>query len=435
MKKTIKNILAVIMVFVIGIGCTYAEVPSTMSLSSATKLPDYLDSSYHVTMRKNNSGQFIYCLDFGKHNPGVGATFSKGRELDAGIAYIMANGYPNKSYTGDANKDYYITQSALWWYQGNFNGGKNLGITNKMNNGSYGNNDVATYIKTLYNGAVSARNSGYVNPIMKLNTNSVTLHLDGEYYISDLISVTTTGNVASYNVTLNNAPSGSFVVGENGNTINNVREGFYIKVPKSSITNNNVTFSANVNAIGVVNKAYAYNPSNSYYQDMVNAVLYGENINLNSNLDISIISNGVKISKQDITSGKEVPGAKLTVKDSTGKVIDSWISTDTEHYIYNLEDGKYTLTEEMAPEGYELSSETITFEIVNGAPTSTVVMFNKKKQEEVVEETKTITETKEYVEVIETKRTSSSSTIFYIICGLVTLAGSLLVYKYKYEQK
>lgn len=51
MKKTIKNILAVIMVFVIGIGCTYAEVPSTMSLSSATKLPDYLDSSYHVTMR------------------------------------------------------------------------------------------------------------------------------------------------------------------------------------------------------------------------------------------------------------------------------------------------------------------------------------------------------------------------------------------------
>ena len=31
------------------------------------------------------------------------------RELDAGMAYLIQNGYPNKSFTGDASKDTYIT--------------------------------------------------------------------------------------------------------------------------------------------------------------------------------------------------------------------------------------------------------------------------------------------------------------------------------------
>ena len=50
----------------------------------------------------------------------------------------------------------------------------------------------------------------------------------------------------------------------------------------------------------------------------------------------------VKISKQDITTHAELPGAKLTVSNkATGQVVDTWISTDTPHEITGLKDGVY----------------------------------------------------------------------------------------------
>lgn len=81
----------------------------------------------------------------------------------------------------------------------------------------------------------------------------------------------------------------------------------------------------------------------------------------------------VQISKQDITTGKELPGAKLEIKDSTGKVIHSWISSDTPHYIEKLPLGKYTLVETVVPKGYKkLQSET-PFEITNGTLVKMVI--------------------------------------------------------------
>lgn len=85
----------------------------------------------------------------------------------------------------------------------------------------------------------------------------------------------------------------------------------------------------------------------------------------------------VKISKQDITTGKELPGATLIVKDSEGNEIDKWVSTTTPHYLpANLPDGKYTLIEITSPEGYGLSEEVIEFDIVNNGVEQTVVMTN-----------------------------------------------------------
>ena len=47
-------------------------------------------------------------------------------EAPAAIAYILSNGYPRTSITGDSDKDYYITQAALWWYMDLHMGGHNL---------------------------------------------------------------------------------------------------------------------------------------------------------------------------------------------------------------------------------------------------------------------------------------------------------------------
>lgn len=85
----------------------------------------------------------------------------------------------------------------------------------------------------------------------------------------------------------------------------------------------------------------------------------------------------VSISKQDVTTSKELPGAKLVVKDKNGNVIDEWTSGDTPHIITNLTPGTYTLNEVVAPNGYVLSNETITFTVKDDGTTTKVVMYNK----------------------------------------------------------
>ena len=81
----------------------------------------------------------------------------------------------------------------------------------------------------------------------------------------------------------------------------------------------------------------------------------------------------VKISKQDITTGKELPGAILEVKNEKGELIERWTSTDQPHYLENITPGKYILTEILAPEGYS-KAQSIEFVIKDSAADQKVVM-------------------------------------------------------------
>lgn len=88
----------------------------------------------------------------------------------------------------------------------------------------------------------------------------------------------------------------------------------------------------------------------------------------------------VLISKQDI-AGKELPGAKLTILDEDGKVVESWTSTEEAHYIEMLPIGKYMLREETAPEGY-LVAKDVEFEVKDTAEVQKVVMVDEEKPKE-----------------------------------------------------
>lgn len=90
----------------------------------------------------------------------------------------------------------------------------------------------------------------------------------------------------------------------------------------------------------------------------------------------------VEISKTDITGKKELQGAKLTILDSEGKVVESWVSSDQPHYIEKLPIGTYTLREEQAPDGY-LVAEDITFEVKDTAKIQKVVMKDEAKPTDV----------------------------------------------------
>ena len=69
----------------------------------------------------------------------------------------------------------------------------------------------------------------------------------------------------------------------------------------------------------------------------------------------------ITASKREITGTKEIEGAKMTVTDDKGTVVDKWTSGKEEHSISGLEEGKrYTLTETTAPKGY-VKAESIEF--------------------------------------------------------------------------
>lgn len=79
----------------------------------------------------------------------------------------------------------------------------------------------------------------------------------------------------------------------------------------------------------------------------------------------------VEISKKDLTTMEELPGAELTITDKDGEEIDRWVSSDKPHYIEKLPAGEYTLTEVKAPDGYAFA-ESVPFTVL---PTGEVQQF------------------------------------------------------------
>ena len=131
---------------------------------------------------------------------------------------------------------------------------------------------------------------------------------------------------------------------------------------------------------------------------------------------------GVSISKQDATTGKELPGATLVVKDYDGKQIDTWVSTDTPHLIENLKAGIYTLTETIAPNGYILSNETVTFTVKDDGSVTKVVMYNSPNSKDVP--------SGNGGEEVPVENTGSYKTITSTVVGsLIILIGGITLFK------
>ena len=112
----------------------------------------------------------------------------------------------------------------------------------------------------------------------------------------------------------------------------------------------------------------------------------------------------VEISKTDITGEKELPGAKLSVIDADGKLVESWTSeAGKTHMIERLPVGKYTLREESAPYGYKVASD-VTFEVKETAEIQKVSMKDEQAVGKIVIEKTVVnmsTYTDNYVNPLE----------------------------------
>ena len=86
----------------------------------------------------------------------------------------------------------------------------------------------------------------------------------------------------------------------------------------------------------------------------------------------------VQISKKDLTTNEELPGAELVIKDKDGTEIDRWISTNGPHYVEKMPAGDYTLTKITAPNGYKVA-ESIDFTVLPTGEMQTVVMKDARE--------------------------------------------------------
>ena len=391
----LKNILfsLIMLVSMLFIGTANAETTAPSSyVIDGSKLHttygvNYLSGSQYLNIqfKKTTDGKVVYCIERSKAPIGSSTKekYVLQKELSAKVAYVMENGYPNKSIFGDADKDYYTTGLAVWYV---IDPSDSIFEQFDLAKGTYrGNsNDVVKAMAKLVNGANSY---SYTSPSIKINNSNSNLVLssDGKYYVSSSMSVKTTGTVGNYTVSLSNAPEGTIVTDTKG-TANNTfatNESFLVKVPVSSVKNLSNEFKVNVSAKGTINKAYAYTSTRSNVQNT--GALYPENSNVSDSTTVKLnVVTVVEISKVDVTTGEELEGAHLVVKDASGKVIDEWTSTNEVHVIKNLTPGKYTLTETIAPDGYILSDETITFTVKSDGSVTKVKMENTPKDKPVV---------------------------------------------------
>ena len=294
MKKVIeklKNAVLLLLVFtvaiVVGITDVFAaEPPKTLEVGSSTNLPTYI-SGLNIPRKILSDGTESYCLSLSKATT-QNTTVTLYGERDAGFAYIIENGYPSKSITGDKNKDIYITQVAVWWYLDETTGSTNL--NNYVRNVASDPYNIRGYAKKLVNEAVKAKNKGYPNPKISASTTSKTLSIGKtkKYYISNAVTVSTT-DVDSYQVKLTNAPSGSFTADTAGNvkTKFNAGEKFVVYVPVGSVKNTSVDFKATITGTKTYNKVYEYRPRNKNVQEIIPTYLYPTTKTVNTSINFN----------------------------------------------------------------------------------------------------------------------------------------------------
>ena len=309
-----KNILFTLLVALVAVLGVTVIAESTAPGSYTVRFRDlhrlsggdyFPGMNYHFYYKVNSDGKVIYCMQRKNDVVDGTETYYLSEELDAKYAYVMENGYPNKSLTGNNDEDYYITGLAIWYL---INPSDSIFANFDIANGTYRgqSNTAVQWINKLVSGAASY---SYTDPTLKLSAESNTLHLteDGKYYRSDAITISASGTTGYYSIKPSNAPKGTTIVNKDGSEFTKGLT-FYVQVPVESINKLSTEFSVVVSGSGTINKAYLYTPTHSRFQ--TTATIYPETKYVNDSviLNIEKISK-VVISKQDATTGEELPGA------------------------------------------------------------------------------------------------------------------------------
>ena len=334
MKSLIKKskllftlVFAFILTFAFGANVNAAGVPSSVTIKEADYTRDFIntDSNIGMTMFTTTDGVVVYCMDIDKKPLVQGQSASLVGDADAGVLYILQNGYPKKTYRNNNGMDAYITQMALWWYLSE----DKLSSNFKNATGEADKYSLVSATKNLVNAARSAKDN-QVKPSMNVNAGDTTFKLssDQKYYESAYMSASLTGT-NTYNVNVTGATKNTVVVDEQGNigTTMNSNEKFMIKVPAAEV-NNTINVTVKFTANGKLQKAKIYKSSDNNYQRVVG--LFSDDVNLEKTIDLSL-----NLEKHVC----EVVGDKYYGKNGT--IVDKDTYTKDCKHVCEFTDNKY----------------------------------------------------------------------------------------------
>lgn len=146
----------------------------------------------------------------------------------------------------------------------------------------------------------------------------------------------------------------------------------------------------------------------------------------------------IAMSKQDVTTGQELPGACLELWDTNGHLIDKWISSTQPHIFYGLYVGEtYILKETNHPYGFALSQQ-INFVVEDTLAVQKIVMVDElvtgkvafKKTGDCFTQVKEITTAfgKAYLPIFE-KQTLKDASITIYAAEDICLANGVVYYQ------
>ena len=310
MKKIFNAFIMLLLVAVVTIATMpiITAAPKNPSVDREGVMVSYIGSNYKWAKFKTSDGKIAYCMDLEKNWPERKTDLTLVKEGDAGLTYILQNGYPYKNPYGNTEYDRFITQAAVWWYL------SDTGQTGKLSEDFTVNAadpyNLRPIIKKLVDGAKKAKASANPTLDVKVNNSNMALSSDGNYFVSEQIAPTLTGT-DSYKVSVSGAPQGTVITDVNGQNKSTFKAGekFLVKIPSNSL-GQTTTIKVTVSATAASTKSYIYQPSDTSFQRL--AVLYDENIDLSKTVSLTAKVDKPKVCVDYVIVGDVKPDPALT---------------------------------------------------------------------------------------------------------------------------
>lgn len=308
--------VAVLGIVIAGFGRSYAidtvinRLPDTFTTAEPTKqlhstggsgVSDFSTFPYFT-----DGGIQVFCLEHGINFHG-GTSYSKDKAIkDYGLLYLMANVYPNVNYDTFLNDDLqsWISQVAIWMYlyenEKLTNGvvdpsspnyisdediaaikaargvyvDDNFAVIYTANPNTNGQSSVSVtandpllydkYIKPLVDAALANKTVTMPSLYIAFDKN-IAITQDNKYYQTSQVSIagSPAGNFKGYEIVIDAAPSGTFVVDVNGNKIEDLKnmsviDKFYFRIPVDSVTEDNKVIKFSINGSFMGYSGYEY---------------------------------------------------------------------------------------------------------------------------------------------------------------------------------
>lgn len=312
--KKISNILCVLLLTVVvtltGMFSVSATPDSTV-ISKEGVMVSYIGTNYKWAAYHTSENTVAYCMDGNLTWPEVATTMNKIGNADAGVKYILENGYPYKSFTNgqSPDKDRFITQAAVWWYLADT--GQGAALSEEFTTTGYDDDNLRPIIKNLVSQAKGASDSSKKGSLdVNVSDGNMSLSEDKKYYVSNEITPAVVGG-DSYTVSVSGA-SGVIITstsGEEKSTFS-ANEKFLVKIPANSL-NSTVTLSVKVSAtVSNGNKAVIFKSSNANIQRVVS--LYEEKVNLEKTVTLTATVKSDKVCVEYVIVGNVIPDPALT---------------------------------------------------------------------------------------------------------------------------